>query len=113
MLYKKKIEEEKQKKENQEKSKLLHKISNGEVYNTEKFSELQGYIETKLKPHNEPNTINTISRPGHKKQKSHYLSSTFTLYNDLLSRNYSKFINDNDNLYMNNLDKYTAIKLDT
>ena len=113
VLYKKKIEEEKQKKENQEKSKLLHKISNGEVYNTEKFSELQGYIETKLKPHNEPNTINTISRPGHKKQKSHYLSSTFTLYNDLLSRNYSKFINDNDNLYMNNLDKYTAIKLDT
>ena len=111
LLFKKKQEEEKLKQSFQEKNKKLQKISMGQTYDIEKYSYLDSYL-SKFKSQ-EPNTVNTILSPGYKKHKSHFLYSTLSVYNDLLSRNYSKFVNENDNLFMNNLDKYTAIKLDT
>ena len=121
-------EQEKLEKENKKKRldferlKQLNKISSGLLYDVDKFS-FPNYLEKKIQflQSNAPVTISSYNFGSLKseKEKKNFPSSSIIkmidnvlLYNDLLSQDYQKFINNTKDLNFNNCNKDNFDKLE-
>ena len=107
-----------------ERLKQLNKISYGLIYDLEKYPRISNFLENEIQldKSGKPITIsnfnfNTINR--NEKENENYrprqkvnMLETFLLYNDLLSKDYQKYVHNSRGLNFNKIDKDSLEKLD-
>ncbi len=120
-----KIEKEKIKKQlDYERLKQLNKISSGIIYDLERYPRISNFLENEIQLNKsvQPITISSHffdplnrlerSRDNNKSHSTIKMLDTFVLYNDLLSKDYQKYINNIRGLNFNKIDKDSLEKLD-
>ena len=107
-----------------ERLRQLNKISSGIIYDLEKYPKISNFLENEIQLNKsiQPVTISSHffdplnrlekSRENNKSHSTIKMLDTFVLYNDLLSKDYQKYINNIRGLNFNKFDKDSLEKLD-
>ena len=107
-----------------ERLRQLNKISSGIIYDLEKYPRISNFLENEIQLNKsvQPVTISSHffdplnrlekSRENNKSHSTIKMLDTFVLYNDLLSKDYQKYINNIRGLNFNKFDKDSLEKLD-
>ena len=107
-----------------ERLRQLNKISSGIIYDLEKYPKISNFLENEIQLNKsvQPVTISSHffdplnrlekSKENNKSHSTIKMLDTFVLYNDLLSKDYQKYINNIRGLNFNKFDKDSLEKLD-